>query len=134
MTDSIWFRIAITCFTISAVLYLCARASKKRESQRRTFPIGKYSLDDAVDPTGMVEFSESEYLMMGRDFEGEVNYNAPPVRFLNKEWQLQLATVNGKIYKIAPFIEFSDKQDAEHVMSETLAYCVETHPRGHVIL
>jgi hypothetical protein len=93
--------------------------------ERRTFPIGEYTLDAIVDVTSLTEFSSVEYSVMGREFEGEKNYNAPPVAFLNREWKLQLGTVNGKIYKIAPFLEFENRQDADLVTKATLAYCIE---------
>jgi hypothetical protein len=84
-------------------------------AQRRSFPIGEYKLDAIVNVTSLTEFSSAEYSVMGREFEGEKNYNAPPVTFLNRVWKLQLGTVNGKIYKIAPFLEFENRQDADLV-------------------
>jgi len=93
--------------------------------ERQSFPIGEYKLDARVDVIGLTEFSAVEYAVMGRQFEGEKNYNAPSVTFLNREWKLQLGTVNGKIYKIAPFLEFEDRNDAEIVAKDTLSYCTE---------
>jgi len=75
--------------------------------------------------TGLAEFSAFEYAVMGRHFEGEKNYNTPPVNFLDREWKLQLGTVNGKIYKIAPFLEFEDRKDADVAMKDALNYCKE---------
>jgi hypothetical protein len=91
----------------------------------QSFPIGNYRLNVIADVTNLTEFSALEYTVMGRQFEGEKNYNAPPIKFLNREWKLQLGTVNGKIYKIAPFLEFENRKDADVAAKETLSYCKE---------
>jgi len=88
------------------------------------FPIGQYRLDMPVEGlTGLVEFSPGEYAMMGRQFEGETNYCAPPVTFLGREWKLQLGTVHGRVYKIAPCLDFMTKQQSAPIVREVLAYC-----------
>jgi hypothetical protein len=97
----------------------------KKVSAPHSISIGEYKLDALVDANGMTEFSAVEYGVMGQNFKGEKNYNAPPVIFLNREWKLQLGTVNGKIYKIAPFLEREDRKDADLMTTETLAYCNE---------
>ena len=87
---------------------------------RASFPIGQYKLDTRVETvTGLTEFSAAEYAVMGRQFEGEKNYNAAPVTFLGRQWKLQLGTVNGRIYKIAPFLQLKDKKDANVVAMDT---------------
>jgi hypothetical protein len=58
-------------------------------------------------------------------FEGETDYDMPPVIFLGRSWQLQLGTVHGKIYKIAPFLLLKDKQDADAAAMESLRYCTD---------
>lgn len=93
--------------------------------QRQSLSIGEYKLDAVVDAAGLTEFSAVEYAVMERQFEGEKNYNAPRVTFLSREWKLQLGTVNGKIYKIAPFLEFEDRKDADLAAKDTLRYCKE---------
>lgn len=93
--------------------------------KNHSFPIGNYKLDAVVDVTSLTEFSAFEYTVMGRQFEEEKNYNAPPATFLNREWKLQLGTVNGKIYKIAPFLECENRKDADLAMNDTLNYCKE---------
>lgn len=93
---------------------------------RSSFPIGQYKLDTSVDGlTGLTEFSTAEYAIMGRQFEGEKNYNGPPVMFLGRQWNLQLGTVHGKIYKIAPYLELKDKKEANVVAMEALRYCTD---------
>ena len=94
-------------------------------TQRESFPIGEYKLDAVVDVTSLTEFSATEYAVMGRQFESEKNYNAPPVNFLNRQWNLQLGTVNGKIYKIAPFLECENRKEADLATNDTLSYCKE---------
>ena len=44
--------------------------------------------------------------------------------FLGRAWQLQLGTVDGKIYKIAPYLLLKEKQDANAVAMESLRYCI----------
>ncbi len=71
-----------------------------------SFPVDTYRLDASIDGlAGLVEFSPLEYATMGRQFEGETGYNAPPVTFLGQQWNLMLGTVHSKIYKIAPHLE-----------------------------
>jgi len=93
---------------------------------RPSFPVGQYKLDDSTEGiTGLIEFSAAEYAIMGRQFEGERNYNAPAVMFLGRQWKLQLGTVHGKIYKIAPYILVKEKKEANVVAMETLRFCTE---------
>jgi len=90
------------------------------------FPIGKYRIDASVDGLAdLVEFSATEYAIMGRRFEGERNYNAPEVIFLGRQWKLLLGTVQGNIYKIAPYLELKTKQEANPIAMVTLRYCTE---------
>ncbi len=110
---------------LGAMYWRDRRRAATNVKERQSFPIGEYKLDARVDVTGLTEFSAVEYAVMGRQFEGEKNYNAPSVTFLNREWKMQLGTVNGEIYKIAPFLEFQDRKDAELVMKEMLSYCTE---------
>ena len=91
------------------------------------FAIGSYKLNAPVkELAGLTEFSTAEYVIMGRHFEGEKNYNAPPVTFLGREWKLQLGTVHGNIYKVAPYLAFKDKREANLVAVETRSYCTKT--------
>lgn len=91
-----------------------------------SFPIDKYRLDAPIEETqGLVEFSNNEYEIYGRQFEGEKNYNAPPVIFLGYQWKLMLGTVSGKIYKIAIYLTLGSEQEADPIAMETLLYCIE---------
>ncbi len=91
-----------------------------------SFPIGSCHLDAPVDSVaGLREFSSNEYAIMGRQFQGEINYNAPPVEFLGKQWSLMVGAVNGTIYKIALFLEAQSKAEANPVAMATLQYCTK---------
>jgi hypothetical protein len=93
-------------------------------SASHIFPVGEYKLDAQVpNLPNLKEFTRAEYSVLGRPFEGETDYDAPPVIFLEYSWQLQLGTVKGKIYKIAPYLRFTDKQDANAVAMTILTYC-----------
>lgn len=88
--------------------------------------IGEYKLDAAINGmAGLTEFSQSEYLLMGRPFNGEINYNCPPVDFLGHSWKLQIGTVKGRIYKIAPSVENLDSQEANQLSRKVFQYCWE---------
>jgi hypothetical protein len=100
--------------------------SKAKAPARNTFSIGEYRLDATIEGlVGLVEFSPDEYAIMGRNFDGERNYNAPPVNFLGRSWKLMLGTVHGRIYKTAPYLELRNKQEANPIAMETLLYCTE---------
>ncbi len=91
-----------------------------------SFSIDKYQLDAPLEEvSGLSEFSNSEYEAMRRKFEGEKNYNAPPVIFLGRPWKLILGTVLGKIYKIAIYLELGMKDEANSIAMDVLQYCVE---------
>jgi hypothetical protein len=102
-------------------------AFQDKAPMRLGFPIGEYKLDTLVEGiNGLLrEFSATEYAIMGRQFEGEQNYNAPVVTFLGRPWKLTLGTVHGKIYKIAPYLELKNKQEANPIAMEILRYCTE---------
>jgi hypothetical protein len=103
---------------------LSTGTSTAQKNSRHIFSIGEYKLDGPVAGfSGLEEFSPTEYSILGRPFEGETNYNAPPVTFLGRSWELQLATVDGNIYKIAPSLFLKRKQDADAVVLESLRYC-----------
>jgi hypothetical protein len=90
------------------------------------FPIGKYTLDSPVSTfSGLHEFSFDEYSTMGRTFEDGKNFNAPPEMFLDRHWKVMLGTVGGKVYKIAAYLEFHSKTEANPVAMQALNYCTE---------
>jgi hypothetical protein len=91
---------------------------------RACFPVGEYVLKDPVAKFAMlVEFSPTEYAIMGRHFKDEKNFNAPPTYFLNRTWNIQIQTVNGQVTKIAPHVVLQNEDEATQVATEALEYC-----------
>jgi hypothetical protein len=89
-----------------------------------SLPISKYKLDMLVhDLAGLTEFSQTENAVYGRRFDGEANFNAPPLEFLNCRWTCALGTVGGKVYKIALYFESVNKSRAIEVSAEVMQYC-----------
>jgi hypothetical protein len=101
-------------------------SSRDRGTRRASFPIGPYRLGASIEGMpDLREFSSVEYAVMVRQFEGERNYNAPAVEFLGRRWNLMLGTVDGQIYKIAPFLKVQSKEEANPIAIGTLHYCTE---------
>ncbi|HLK64469.1 MAG TPA: hypothetical protein VKU19_13580 [Bryobacteraceae bacterium] len=122
------FGVAGLLFVHASVVWKAGqqKSAKQKGPLHASFPIGPYCLDAPIDGiVGLREFSLDEYAVMGRQFEGERNYNARPVEFLGRKWNLMLGTVNGRIYKIAPFLEAQRKEDATPIAMATLRYCSE---------
>ena len=123
------FGVAGLLFVHAFLVWKAGRQASPRDrgTRRASFPIGPYRLDASIDGIpDLREFSSAEYAVMGRQFDGERNYNAPPVEFLGRRWNLMLGTVNRKIYKIAPFLEAGSKEEANPIAIATLRYCTET--------
>ena len=116
--------------TFMEMLLVSFRANVRPDNSSETlgptsFSVGPYRLDaQLAGVPRLVEFSMAEYAIMGRSFKGEKSYNAPPVQFLGRWWQLIVQTVNGRICKIAPHMEFASRQEADHVETDVLQYCV----------
>jgi hypothetical protein len=122
------FGVAGLLFVHAFLIWKAGRQTSSRDSgtRRASFPIGPYHLNTSIDGIAdLLEFSSAEYSVMGRQFDGERNYNAAPVEFLGKRWNLMLGTVNRKIYKIAPFQEARSKDEANPIAMATLRYCTE---------
>jgi hypothetical protein len=97
---------------------------KKKTPTHLSFPIGVYKLNASVnDLQNLVEFSDAEYASIPKTFVGGENFNAPPVKFLNIEWQMSLGTVDNIIYKIAPYLLIKDKNEANAILMQILQYC-----------
>jgi hypothetical protein len=71
----------------------------------------------------LTEFSELEYSVYGQNFEGETGYDAPGVGFLDRHWKVALATVWGKIYKIAFYFESESTKTVTDVSADVWQYC-----------
>ncbi len=91
-----------------------------------SFDFGKFKLDEKLDDlTGLVEFSPEKYALMIRRFKGEKNYEASPINFFGRPWQLMLSTVHGQICKIAVNISLSNELEATPIATEALQFCKE---------
>ena len=114
----------LVLFGLVSLLNTKAEGQNTLNSNRQIFSVGEYKLDATVAGfSGLTEFSPKEYAVLGRAFEGETDYDARPVMFLGRSWQLQLATVHGRIYKIAPYVILKDKGEANALAIESLHYC-----------
>ena len=99
---------------------------KKKPEPRPSFPIGGYSLNMTLrEGAPLRELSPAEYEVMGRQFVGETIYHAPAVEFVGKQWKLTLGAVRGRLYKIAPFLELRNKNEANEAAFAALAFCNE---------
>jgi hypothetical protein len=45
------------------------------------------------------------------------------IEFIDKRWKLNLGAVNAKLYKIAPFLELRNKNDANDAAFGALTFC-----------
>jgi hypothetical protein len=104
-----------------------AATFKPEAPTRAAFPVGLYRLDAPIaELPGLVAFSPNQYAAMGgRQFEGETNYNAPTLNFLDHNWVVMLQTVGGKICKIAIHLVLGAAYDGNPVAKDVLSYCVD---------
>jgi hypothetical protein len=70
------------------------------------------------------EFSPSEYAEAGSLFIGERRYHAQDIAVEGRYWSVVIGAVHGKIYKIAAFLELSNKRDANETASGMLTFCM----------
>jgi hypothetical protein len=99
---------------------------KNKIPTHSSFRVGDYKLDMSVnDFKDLVEFSAQEYSAIPREFKNGKNFNAPSANFLNREWQIQLGTVDNVIYKIAPYLLVKTKNEANPIAMQTLHFCTQ---------
>jgi hypothetical protein len=97
---------------------------KPKTPPSSSFSIGPYSLDmQIVGLSGLREFSAIEYRAFTRQYKGERIYHGPEVDLLGYSWKLIITAVNGKVYKIAAYIETKDKDLAHGAAMKTFSYC-----------
>ncbi len=97
---------------------------KKKPEPRPSFPVGGYSLNMTLrGGPPLRELSPAEYEVMGRQFVGETIYHAPEVELAGKRWNLTLGAVRGRLYKIAPFLELRNNNEANEAALGALAFC-----------
>jgi hypothetical protein len=103
---------------------LTIMAQNRKPAMANFLAIGKYKLDMPIEGlTGLTEFSQAEYAVYGRNFDGEKNYNAPTMDLLKRRWKVALGTVGGKVYKIALYFESESKNTVVDVSTEVMQYC-----------
>lgn len=99
---------------------------KKKPELKPSFPIGGYTLNMILKDGHLLrEFSPAEYKVMGKQFVGEKIYHAPEVEFVSRLWNLDLGVVQGRLYKIVPFLELRNKTEANEVAFGALTFCNE---------
>jgi len=102
------------------------RVLKTKTSMHKSFPVGIYELNVSTNSLeDLTEFSDSEYATIPRKFVNEKKYNVPPVNFLDRQWSMQLGTVDDNIYKIAPYILVHNKDEANLLAKETIHFCIK---------
>src|SRR5262249_31797624 len=100
--------------------------SRSKPAPPASFAVGPYRLDGAIEGLGgLLEFSPSEYAAMGRQFVGEKDYNALPVDFLGRSWDVMVQAVHGRICAIAPYVSLTDSREAERVAKQVFLHCGE---------
>ena len=104
-----------------------AKAPVKRKTSTPTHPsfqVGAYRLGMRLNNSHeLTEFTSAEYGVFGRDFRAQVNYHAPPVTFFDMTWKLMIGTVNGEIFKLAPYLELRSKDEANKAAWTALSHC-----------
>lgn len=97
---------------------------KTQPSDNPLFNIGPFGVDLPVIAGGkIIEASDDEYVILGRNFVGETIFHAPPVLFLDLEWTMMLATVNGQVYKVDATYTAPDRYTANDIASRVLNHC-----------
>ena len=96
----------------------------KKHEPKPSFLVGGYSLNMMLkDGPALMELSAAEYRGMGRQFVGERIFHAPDVEFVGRRWKLDLGTVNDKLYKIAAYLELTNKIQANEAAAGALTFC-----------
>jgi hypothetical protein len=96
-----FLHLALAFYLSGAVIQLWSQTGRTTMPGSASLPIGMYKLDVSINGlAGLTEFSQAEYEIYGRRFEGEKSYNAPALDFLRRRWKVALGAVGGKVYKI----------------------------------
>jgi hypothetical protein len=116
--------IALIVYGAASALTVAAQSRKPSMTHSASLPIGKYKLDMPIDGlTGLTKFSQAEYAAFVRRFEGEANYHAPAVDFVNRRWKVDIGTVGGKVYKIALYFESDSKDTVIDISTDVGQLC-----------
>jgi hypothetical protein len=121
---------------LGGVIYGLATGSAGNPHQTRTrevswqilplsFAIGEYRIDTQISALHkLVELTTEEYKFFTRVFKNEKTYKAPPTIFLGRSWNVMLGTVNGRVWKVATFIELDNVSEANRLSDDVMGYCI----------
>jgi hypothetical protein len=111
------------CFTLISCHSAQTQIKEANTTSSASLPIDKYKLDMSIEGlNGLTEFSETDYLIYGRNFDGEVNYHAPDVMIFNRQWKVDIGTVKGRVYKIAFYFESESRDTVIDVSADMVRY------------
>jgi len=86
--------------------------------------IGDYALGRPVgDESRLTEVSGIEKFLLKRTFSGEEIRKAPPARFMDVDWDVILAIVEGRIYKLSAQFSSEEASFADKVLSGVINFC-----------
>jgi hypothetical protein len=119
------------CLILVSVTVVCANRPRQKAKNEKanittsaSLPIDKYKLDMSIQGlSGLTEFSDTEYAIFGRHFDSEINFHAPEIKFINRQWKVDLGTVRGMVYKIALYFESDNKDTVTNVSADLMLYC-----------
>jgi hypothetical protein len=84
-----------------------------------------YEIESLADSLpDLHEFSTSEYSLLPKSFAHERIYNASPMLFAGKQWDVVIGAINGRIYKLAPCISMFSEKEANAAFLEIHQLCV----------
>jgi hypothetical protein len=84
--------------------------------------VGCYRIDMPIEAvTGLREFSPQEHAAVSQ-FEGEKNYDAPPVQFLRWQWDVMLGVVDSRVYQLSLTLEVHTPAEANAIVLATVRH------------
>jgi hypothetical protein len=122
--------VAVILIMISAIVVWANNVGQKiknwkiKTTSSASLPIDKYKLEMSIQGLSeLTEFSATEYTIYGRHFESERNFHAPGIEFINRQWKVDLGTVNNVVYKIAIYFETDNRDTITNVSDDLMIYC-----------
>jgi hypothetical protein len=101
----------------------------KKPERKPCFPIGRYVLNMMLpDGPPLREFSAADYQAFGAiEFVGQKIYYAPDIEFLGRWWKVNLGVVQGRLFKIALYLELDlwNKTQANEAAFGALTFCID---------
>jgi hypothetical protein len=122
--------VAAILILVSVTVVWANRVGQKAKNEKAniatsaSLPIDKYKLDMSIQQlSGLTEFSDTEYALLGRNFDGERSFHAPGIKFIYRQWKVDLGTVKGMVYKIALYFESDNRDTVTNVSADLMIYC-----------